>query len=152
LLLFVADRKRFGRVLVLSSHFVVSWAGDALNVVDEREMRSLGKATRTLFVANPHDASVGELFALFVVFDVLLVVVVVVVVVGGGVETIVLVNLRLFALEGTTFVSSMKLESYLFDNFLNRVLRLPTFSAMMLLFAFTLLQLKKIKQTNTSQF
>lgn len=66
----------------------------ALNVVDEREMRNLGKATRTLFVANSSDDGAAELFKLAVfvaVFDELLVVGVVLV---GG---LVLINLRLFA-------------------------------------------------------
>ena len=91
----VADLKRFGRELVLlSSHLVVSLADCALNVLEEREMRNLGKATRTLFVAN---SLVAELFAEFMavfVFDALFVVETVVLV---G-EVVLLGNLRLLAL------------------------------------------------------
>jgi hypothetical protein len=131
-MLLVADLKRLGRELVLSSHFVVSLADCALNVVEEREMRNLGKATRTLFVADSLVAVAAELLLFelitFVrdVFDALLLLVV-----AGALVFV--VNLRLFALVWLAFVSTMKLESYLLDSFLNRVLRLPTFSAMFLL-------------------
>ena len=94
MLLFVADLKRFGRVFVLSSLLAASlFVCAALNVLEEREMRNLGKATRTLFVTT---SLVVELFESMVVFafaDWL--VVVAVVLVFGEVE---MGNLRLFAL------------------------------------------------------